>query len=380
MTGAGLLPGFYVHVPFCDRICPYCDFAVTRAGRDPHARLERFGRALLDEFALRPPAGADTLYFGGGTPSLAPSGMLAEWIEAAEDAGHVRPGAFRTVEANPEDLVHDPTLAEAWVEAGILGVSLGAQALDDERLRFLGRRHRTADVRIAVERLAAAGTPWISLDVIYGTRGQTAAGLVRELREAAALVGVTHLSAYELTIEPGTPFARKGETPADEAFFPLVHETLEGEGFLAYEVSNFAREPGRRSPHNQKYWQRAPYTGVGPSAHSFAPAEARRTWNHRGVGAWEDALGRGVPPDAGGESLTPRQAALEEVLLGLRTVDGLDLGGFPEEVAAANRERIADWEDRGLVRLEPPRVLPTRAGLQLADGLAREFDLEGVRA
>ncbi len=380
-------PGFYAHVPFCSRICPYCDFAVTRAAA---GRFERFGAALLEDMTLRPPARADTLYFGGGTPSLAPPALLGEWIAAAVERVHVLPDALTTLEANPEDVT--PDAARAWKRAGISGVSLGAQALHDDRLRFLGRRHRHADVRAAVSWLEAAGIPWISLDIIYGTRGQTAEGLAAELREAARLPGVVHLSAYELAVEPGTPFSRRasgGETLTAEAsgeggLFRAAHETLEAEGFAAYEVSNFARSAEHRSRHNRKYWRQAPYTGVGPSAHSFDPVAGIRSWNHRSEDAWREALRRGELPAAGRESLGRRQRALEEVFLGFRTVSGLDLDGFAgrygEDAVAANRNRLAGWEERGLVRVAPPRrVRPTLAGLSVADALARDFRLDEVR-
>ncbi len=384
-------PGLYVHVPFCSRICPYCDFAVTRAGRDREGRFRRFDNALLEEFRLRPETGADTLYFGGGTPSLAPPALLGEWIAAARERGHLAPGAFVTLEANPEDLVRNPGLAREWVRAGVSGVSLGAQALDDGRLRFLGRGHRSEDVRSAVSRLAEAGMAWISLDILYGTRGQTARELASELREAAALPGVSHVSAYELTIEPGTPFAHRasgGERltagePGEGGLFRVVHETLEAEGFAAYEVSNFARSEKDRSRHNQKYWSSAPYTGVGPSAHSFAPKAGVRSWNHREEGSWRRALARCELPVAGQESLGLRERALEEVLLSLRTVSGLDLSGFAgrygERAVSANRGRFARWEERGFVHLLPDRLRPTRSGLAVADLLAREFRLEEVR-
>ncbi len=388
MTPGGVHPGFYVHVPFCARICPYCDFAVTR---DTPSRHDRFGAALLREFALRPPAQADTVYIGGGTPSLLPVSRLGAWIDAAVERGHALPGACVTVEANPEDLVRESGLAREWKRAGVSGVSLGAQALDDDRLRFLGRRHRRADVRVAVSRLEAAGIPWVSLDMIYGTRGQTAAGLAAELREAARLPGVVHLSAYELAVEPGTPFFRRAsggepltaETPGEGGLFRVAHETLESEGLPAYEVSNFTRSEEHRSRHNRKYWLQAPYTGVGPSAHSFAPRSGTRSWNHRSVDDWEAALWRGELPVAGSETLAPRQRALEEVFLGLRTVAGLDLDGFAGRygagAVAANRSRLAGWEARGLVRVAPPRVHPTLSGLAVADALAREFRLDEVR-
>ena len=392
-------PGLYVHIPFCSRICPYCDFAVTPLGGDGDRRLERYRTALLRELELRAaPLGADTVYFGGGTPSLAPAGFFAEVVARAVAGGLAAPSPFPSpfvvVEANPEDLVRDPDLAGRWAGEGVSGVSLGAQALDDSRLRFLGRAHRASDVRAAASRLAEAGIPWISLDLIYGTAGQTAESLRAELRAAAALPGVTHVSAYELTIEPGTPFGRRaarGEdlaaSPEDAgALFRVTHETLADCGFAAYEASNFAADPAFRSRHNRKYWTGAEYLGVGPSAHSFAPLRAERSWNRRASGDWEAAVLRGEIPTAGRETLSPGERALEELFLRLRTTEGLDLGGFAarygNEVVRANRARFRDWAARGLVCFddtEAGRVRPTLEGLAVADALAREVDLHALR-
>ena len=396
-------PGLYVHVPFCSRICPYCDFAVTPLGRPGGPAFERYRRALLREVERRAlPLGADTAYFGGGTPSLAPAGFFAEIVSALEASGLVAPSPFVVVEANPEDLARNRGLARQWAREGVSGVSLGAQSLDDRRLRFLGRAHTGAEVRTAVSRLAEAAIPWVSLDLIYGTAGQAMEALRAELVEAASLPGLTHISAYELTVEPATPFGRRaaaGERLGARAgegagLFRTVHQTLASRGFPAYEASNFAAAPEHRSRHNRKYWSGARYLGLGPSAHSFAPGRGERSWNHRSPGAWQAALDRGESPTAGRETLAPADRALEELFLRLRTTAGLDLDGFAsrygEAVVAANRTLFAGWEARGLVRREvrrelpgertgrPARLAPTLSGLALADALAREVDLAAV--
>lgn len=388
-------PGLYVHVPFCSRICPYCDFAVTPLRRSGSRRLQRYQDALLREIRLRAaPLGADTVYFGGGTPSLAPKAFFREVVEAAVEARLAAPRPFVFLEANPEDVAENSALVGTWEAEGVSGVSLGVQALDDARLRFLGRAHRARDAARAVLGLADAGIEWISIDLIYGTGGQTPDSLRDELRAAAALPGVNHVSAYELTIEPGTPFGRRagrGEelTARVEdggAFFRVVHETLAECGFPAYEASNFARAPEFRSRHNQKYWGGAQYLGIGPSAHSFDPERAERSWNHRTLRDWEEAVLAGEIPTAGREILTAAQRALEECFLRLRTADGLDLRGFGErygaEVLTANQELFQDWRARGLVQLEGTgdgRLRPTLQGLVVADTLAREVDLGALR-
>ncbi len=394
-------PGVYVHVPFCRRICPYCDFAVTPLGgrgEEGAARFAGYRRALLGEIGLRAARlGADTVYFGGGTPSLAPPGFFAEVLSALVGRGLAAPSPFVVIEANPEDLARGAGLglARRLAGEGISGVSLGAQSLDDRRLRFLGRRHTGAEVRAAVSHLGEAGISWISFDFLYGTAGQASAPLRGELEAAASLPGVTHLSAYELTVEPGTAFGRRaaaGERlcargKGEDSLFRVVHETLAAFGFPAYEASNFASAPEQQSRHNRKYWSGAGYLGIGPSAHSFAPDRAERSWNHRSRGAWQAALERSVLPTAGHETLAPPARALEELFLQLRTTAGLDLDGFAarhgEAAVRANRDLFTGWETRGLVRIErtdgAARLAPTLSGLALADSLAREVDLSPVR-
>ncbi len=400
--GAGAAaPGLYVHVPFCVRICPYCDFAVTPLARHGTSRFRRFHEALLREIALRAgdagSAGlaADTVYFGGGTPSLAPPGFFDHILGALRDADLVVPSAFVILEANPEDVARDPGTAFRWVSEGVAGVSLGVQALDDRRLRFLGRAHTEAEARASVALLAEARLAWISLDLIYGTAGATDRGLDRELRDAASLPGLDHVSAYELTIEPRTPFgfrAARGEpltgrNPARR--FRQVHETLADAGFPAYEASNFAAAPEHRSRHNWKYWTGAPVLGIGPSAHSFVPDRSERHWNHRTLAAWAAAVEEGVLPTSGREVLTPADRALEDVFLSLRTVDGLDLDRFAanygEAVVAENEPVFARWERQGLARRAPGegpgergRIRPTLDGLAVADALARDVRLERI--
>ena len=440
-------PGLYLHIPFCRRICPYCDFAVTPLGaKAAGRRFEAYRKALLAELRLRaetPPFGpdagnptppADTVYFGGGTPSLAPPGFFAEILETAAGLGLTTTAPWAALEANPEDLAPEGAAdsasaaggaggvsagdraagdrARQWAAEGITGVSLGAQSLRESRLRFLGRAHSPAGVRRAVSRLAEAGLGWISLDLIYGAAPDRPEEIREEFAEAASLPGLTHLSAYELTVEPGTAFGRRaaaGERltrPDGEGggFFRLVHRTLADAGFPAYEASNFARSREDRSRHNPKYWRGAPYLGCGPSAHSFVPgvpgrrarppgadgsaAPARRFWNRRALGDWQEALAAGRLPTGGSEAVPPAGLALEELFLRLRTTDGLDLAGFAARhgiaVVEANRARFRNWRERGLVSFhddfEGAILRPTLDGLAVAEALAAEVDLAPLAA
>ena len=210
----------------------------------------------------------------------------------------------------------------------------------------------------------------------------------------AALPGVNHISAYELTIEPRTPFGRRearGETVTarsedGSALFRVVHETLAESGLAAYEACNFAKAPEFRSRHNRKYWSGMEYLGVGPSAHSFAPERGERFWNRRAFEDWEEAVLREEDPTAGCETLRPDERALEELFLRLRTTDGLPLGDFAarygEAVVRANRRLFGEWRARGLAELSGDETTgwlrPTRDGLAIADALAREVNLEAL--
>ena len=382
-------PGLYLHVPFCSAICPYCDFAVTRGGAE---RRAAFVDAVVAEAALWQGAWTagrfDTVYLGGGTPSLLAPAQLARLLDALRTHLPVAPGAWITLEANPEDATAE-TLA-ALRDLGVSGLSLGVQSFDPAALKFLGRRHGPEGARRAVERALAAGFPWVSVDLIFGLPGerQAPAGLVRTLETAAAL-GPHHVSCYQLTFHEGTPFWRGRERgvihelpePEQAAAYETVLEVLRGAGYEPYEVSNFARgaESGadHRSRHNRKYWHHTPYLGLGPSAHSFDGA--RRWWNVRDEGAWRERVRAGERPVAGDEVLGRDELALEAVMLGLRTAGGVDLGRFRErfgvDLVARNEALVERLAAEGLVVVEGGRLRPTLKGFAVADGLPVGFEV-----
>jgi oxygen-independent coproporphyrinogen-3 oxidase len=389
-------PGLYLHVPFCSSICPYCDFSVVHASA-PARRI--FASRLVTEIELAAPAWRDprpfdTVYFGGGTPSQ----LSAEELWRVLDACRARlplatPSPWVFLEANPEDVTKE-ACAE-WRRLGVRTLSLGVQSFSDETLRFLGRRHSGRQARDAVETALAAGFDTVSIDLIFGQRGQTAKEWQLDL-EAAVSLEPHHVSCYQLTIHPRTRFgaqAKHGqlsELPEEEqaALFDLTHRFLADAGWPAYEVSNFARGPAHQSRHNRKYWDHTPYLGLGPSAHSLAaadaPSPARRWWNERGTPRWDKRLAVGERPIEAQELLSPKELAEEALLLGLRTVAGIDLDGFRArygaDLQAANHalvERLVD-EGRLVRRTGPdggPRLVPTLAGLAVADGLAAAFEV-----
>lgn len=402
-------PGLYLHVPFCSAICPYCDFAVLTGG--PRRRAEFVDSLEAEIAAWRPEAERwrtiDTVYFGGGTPSALAPAQLARILAAARAALPVARDAWIALEANPEDVTADSV--GRWRELGIAMLSLGIQSFDAATLRFLGRRHTPAQARHAVALALGAGFPIVSIDLIYGAGGAGSAGesghgvavepprerpesareaeqarWQRDLEQAVAL-GPQHLSCYQLTIHEGTPFgfrAARGElhelpeTDQAEAF-RFTHTFLAGQGYAAYEVSNFARTPEHQSRHNRKYWDHTPYLGLGPSAHSFDGR--RRWWNERKLRAWQAKLAAGERPVAGSEDLGRRELALEELMLSLRTAAGLDLEAFRRhhacDLAVRNGSLMEDLAARGLLAETGGRLVPTLEGLAVADALARAFDL-----
>lgn len=359
----------------------------------------RFVEALAAEVALAAPTwpacGAfDTVYFGGGTPSLLAPADLARILEAARAHLPLARDPWILLEANPEDVT--AASCAAWRGLGVETLSLGAQSFSDAALAFLGRRHRGDEARRAVETALAAGFHTVSVDLIFGLPGQAAAAWRDDLETVAAL-GPQHVSAYQLTVHARTAFgvrAARGllaELPEDEQaiLFERTHAVLAERGYAAYEVSNFARAPEHRSPHNRKYWDHTPYLGLGPAAHSFeAPGEgrpARRSWNERPTARWASRVVKGERPLAGEETLDAAALAEEALLLGLRTSDGVDLGAFSRrhgvDLLAGNRRLVEALVADGRLVLDEsgpaPRLVPTVGGLAVADGVAAAFALEG---
>jgi len=378
-------PGLYLHIPFCSAICPYCDFAVLTGGPE---RRRKFTDHLLSEISLWSPDRSrfdsiDTIYFGGGTPSALTPDDIARILDAARQNLSIHEDAWVFFEANPEDVT--PESVREWRDLGVRFLSLGIQSFDADALKFLGRRHTPEQARRSVEIARAAGFDTISIDLIYGLQNQPFETWRRTLEQAVALQP-DHLSCYQLTIHEGTPFGfrlERGEMtelpeePQGELFL-FTHEFLRDHGLPGYEVSNFARSPEHRSRHNRKYWHHVPYLGLGPSAHSFSGS--RRWWNERKLGPYEMRIDSGERPIADGEELTRQDLALEALMLGLRTTDGIDLDSFRELYGVDLRKRNEPLVERlvgdGLLKIEGGALRPTLAGLAVADSLARAFEVE----
>jgi putative oxygen-independent coproporphyrinogen III oxidase len=362
--------GVYVHVPFCSSRCHYCDF-VTYTGMEGLRRP--YAAALLDEAGLavaglgpEPPT-VTSVFVGGGTPTLLPTGDLARVLERLRALLPHAPGAEVTVEANPETV--DRAVAEGLAAAGVTRVSMGAQSFDDRVLATLGRTHGAARVGEALAALRAAGVPAVNLDLIYGCPGEDDASWAATLAAAVDL-GPEHLSAYALGIEPATRFGRlvaagRMTAPDDDLLadrYEAACATLAGAGYAHYEVSNWARGRRHASRHNLTYWRRGRYLGLGAGAHEFDGAT--RSWNVAGVPAYLAAVRAGRRPTAGRERLGAAEARFEALALRLRTAAGLD----PAEARALGVDPggapAAEPRDAGL--LAPgPRVRLTERGMFL---------------
>ena len=331
---------------------------MTKGGE---ARHTAYLEALTREAALWSqgwtPGAFETVYLGGGTPSALGGGGIGRLLDALREHLPVAEDAHLSVEANPEDLDDDAARRAAGA-GGVVPVA-GVQSFDAAALRFLGRRHTPEEARAAVERALGAGFDAVSVDVIFGLpAGRVAPGSLERTLETVVALGPQHVSCYQLTFHPGTPFFRGLERgvlrelpePAQAAEYERVLEALGEAGYEAYEVSNFARAPRPRSRHNRKYWDHTPYLGLGPSAHSFDGVE-RRWWNERDEGAWRERVLRGEKPVAGEEELGREELATEAVMLGLRTARGVDLERFRErfgvDLVAENRARWSGWRTRG---------------------------------
>lgn len=369
---AGL--GVYVHCLYCLRRCPYCDFnvAVYREDRIApflvalHGELALYGREVWASRTV-----VESLFFGGGTPSLLPPAAVGGLIEGVARTFRLRPGAEITLEANPEGLTRE-RLAE-YRAAGVTRLSLGVQGLDDRVLAVLGRGHTADDARRAFRAARAAGFAEVSVDLLYACPGQDLAGWVRDLEEVIAW-GPEHLSGYALTIEPGTAFARRPlpDLPAEEvqiAQYRALVERLAAAGYEQYEISNFAR-PGHRSIHNQRYWRREEYLGLGPGAHAFLGDV--RFANLRSQLRWRARIAAGALPVASWERLTPGQRLGERIVLGLRLAEGIPRAWLAERFADAPGELerlLARYREAGLLLVEGERVRLTGAGRLLSDAV-----------
>lgn len=368
--------GIYIHVPFCATRCGYCDFnTYIPTGHEQQiafvdaALLElRRGRAELGE---RP---ASTVFVGGGTPTMLGAQGLVRLLDGVIETFGVTPDAEVTTEANPESV--DIGMLRMLRQGGFTRVSLGMQSAAPHVLRTLDRIHTPGRAVAAAAEAREAGFEHVSLDLIYGTPGETDADWEGSL-DAALSAQPDHVSAYALTVEPGTPLAaaiRRGETcapdDADQARrFLLADERLQAAGFQWYELSSWARSEQARCRHNIGYWRSSDWLGIGPGAHSHIAGV--RWWNIRRPAGYAGQLRAGNTPVAGREILTSDQRALEAVMLGLRVRDGLAVSALSEAGVRAAQHEAA----RGRVSIVKDRVVLTRQGRLFAQAVALELSV-----
>lgn len=384
-----VLAGLYVHVPFCSQRCVYCDFYFTTTSRDVGGYVralgveaEAVGREVRrggSKVAL------ETVYVGGGTPSLLPLDALGQVLDLAHR--HFDTSALEevTVEANPESLAgaDGQAFLRGMRALGVTRLSLGVQSFFDDDLRFLNRAHSAAQAEAGVA-AAAAAFDQFSVDLIFGLPGQPFEHWGANLEKALRL-GAPHVSAYSLTVEERTPLFKMVQLgrvvpEGDEALsdrFLFTHRYLEERGLEHYEVSSYAR-PGFRSRHNEGYWTHRNVVGLGPSAHSFwreTRSRAARWSNVAHLGRWQGLLESGTLPVEARESVGPDSLADEAVLLGLRRlVDGLDLDrlerDYGVDLLGDKAAELAALEAAGLVETTPRRVRLTPEGATVADAVA----------
>ena len=377
----------YIHWPYCARICPYCDFNVVRhrGRRDEAAALAGAILADLDQQAgTLSRRRLTSIFFGGGTPSLMDPADAAAIIEAAKGRFDAAADLEVTLEANPTDA--EAERFAAFAGAGVNRLSLGVQSLDDAALAFLGRNHDAAAARRAAA-TARAAFPRLSIDLIYALPDQTPAAWRTDL-EAALELGPEHVSAYQLTIEAGTPFdraVRRGrwrppEGEPSRAFFETTGAVLSGAGFETYEVSNHARGEAARSRHNLTYWRGGDWLGLGPGAHGRITGADGTRWATLApakVGDYVTRVGEAGCGVLSREWLTPREAALERLLMGLRTSEGVALADLaPLDIDPA---ALAQLAASGLVNASPERLVATAEGRIVLDRITLEL-AEAARA
>lgn len=375
--------GIYIHIPFCVNKCPYCDFySITDL-----SLKSRYVQALLKEMQFVPSASLtfDTLYLGGGTPSVFDPAEIEQVLETANAQFEILPDAEITLEVNPGTVTADSL--KAYRAIGINRLNIGIQSFQDANLKFLGRIHSAKDASLALEWARQAGFDNVGIDLIYGLPRQTPGNWRFDLEHAVQL-RPDHVSCYMLTCEPGTGLhkdLRCGRyQPLQDsklrALFDLTRDFLEEHGYLHYEISNFARKTGedvlsRMSRHNLKYWTFAPYLGLGAAAHSFI--EPQRSWNYSDVKRYIRKLESGQRPVEETEVLTTEQLTTEAVYLGMRTIKGIDLAVFKQKFGLdflqVFKETISELENEGLLQRQPDRIALSRKGLAFLDSVVSMF-------
>jgi oxygen-independent coproporphyrinogen-3 oxidase len=366
--------GLYIHIPFCKSKCGYCSFYSIKSLN----LIPDFIDALKKEIKFYSDFKSfDTIYFGGGTPSLLTPQQLEIILKTVNKFYRIDPHAEITIEVNPGDVSLEYLQALRFL--GINRLNIGIQSFDNQLLKFLGRRHSANDALASMKAARDAGFSNIGLDLIYGVQHQNLKSWDKTLQKAITLQP-EHISCYQLSLAPKTPlystYKEQGmKLPSNEQqaqYFFTTSEVLEKAGYLHYEVSNFARRDNLKSKHNMKYWQHVPYLGLGPAAHSFL--NNKRWWNKSAVTSYIKDIFQNKKPVEDSENLTPAQFQFEELFLALRTHTGIDLNlyktKYDADLLEDKKSIIGSLIKNNLVEIKNGFLRPTRAGMAVADSLA----------
>jgi oxygen-independent coproporphyrinogen III oxidase len=376
------LAGIYLHVPFCKQACAYCNFHFTTSLRFKKDLVNALLQETVQEKNYLEGEPAQTIYFGGGTPSLLDAAECAALLEAIKNHFPIAEHAEVTLEANPDDITREKL--SAWKHAGINRLSMGVQSFFEEELRWMNRAHQASQSRQAIEWSLEAGFTNMSIDLIYGSPLLTDEMWEHNVQTALSY-GIPHLSCYALTVEEKTPLYkqihshRKADVNMDHQanqFLLLMHWLREA-GYEHYEVSNFAR-PGHRSRHNSSYWKGDKYLGLGPSAHSYNGKERR--WNVANNALYIKGI-QEAHPIRETEHLTATQQLNEYIMISLRTAEGLDLfkieSGWGTSIRNKIERQLQPYLQTGLVTTHQTYFRLTDEGMLRADGIASAlFEVE----
>ena len=360
----------YIHIPFCKKLCGYCDFYKTMSLAKLPEVLTRTAEEMRKRASMLGGTTLKTIYFGGGTPTVCSPEELGGLIDLAGIVFGTQQVEEITVEANPDDLSEEYLMGLRKI--GVNRLSIGIQSFRDEDLQMMNRRHTAEEAVGAVERARKAGFDNISIDLIYGLPTATLEDWRENVKRAISL-GVEHISAYHLTIEENTIFGKKGVQTAPEELsdkeYQILCEELQKAGYEHYEISNFSL-PEKRSRHNSAYWRGTPYLGLGAGAHSFDGFRTR-SWNVPSITKYL----QGAEPES--ETLTTEERYEEVVMVSLRTSEGVDLGALEAQFGAAKREHFErtakPFVERGILLQNGHKIAFSESHWLISDSVIAEF-------
>lgn len=373
------MPGIYLHIPFCRQACHYCNFHFSVS----HEKMPEMVAAITKEARLQKAflkGQVDTIYFGGGTPSLLPGDHLQEILSVLKEHYTISEDAEITLETNPDDINPDSVLH--WKQAGINRLSIGIQSFSDTDLQWMNRAHTAGQAETSIELAKQAGFQNITIDLIYGTPGLSDNQWQLNLQKAIDFQ-IPHISCYALTVEPNTALAnhidKKKSADVDPdtqaRHFSILTQSMQHAGYEHYEISNFAR-PGFRSRHNSSYWQGQTYLGLGPSAHSFNGT--RRQWNISNNSLYLQSLQQDLIPFES-EDLTTIQMFNEFIMIRLRTLEGISLTELTENFDGEKTETLIQAARKyvvtGHLLMSDSHIRLSESGKFLADGIAADLFL-----